>query len=160
VDVKVDFLAVPTLSVPALVGVNFISNHVTAILPPQRLIVFGTKTVPIFEKSDPDQSAKDNHCRVVRSSQDYLVPPMCEMIVGAVTKREGLSTIRPCWRKTSDRVFAPNGILELPLRGEEFLLTVGNLSTKPRFVRKGQVIAVSESLGKVLTVKEELDVSC
>ena len=153
-----DFLVVPSLPVPALVGVNFISKHVTAILPPQRLMVFGNTTVTMLDSLSQVETDK-YLSTVVRSSSDVMIPAMSEVAVGVMTTREGLSLIRPCVRRTSDRCFAPNGLAELPPRGTEFLLKVGNLSDRPRLVRAGQIVAVAENVSTVRSVADSADES-
>ena len=166
VTTKHDFLVVPSLPVPALVGVQFISEHVTAILPPQRLMVFGNSAVTMLDSTSQSESDKC-FSTVVRSSSDVMIPAMSEVVVGAMTTGEGLSLIRPCVRRISDRCFAPNGLAELPPRGTEFLVKVGNLSDRPRLVMAGQIVAVAEQVQAVRSVvdcadtswKEKLDMS-
>jgi RNase H-like domain found in reverse transcriptase/Reverse transcriptase (RNA-dependent DNA polymerase) len=93
----------------------------------------------------------------VRSKDDVMIPAMSEVTIGATSKREGLSLISPCIRRLSDRCFAPNGLIELPPRGAEFMVQVGNLSTRPRLVRAGQVVALAESVKAVRPVSENYD---
>ena len=88
-----------------------------------------------------------------------MIPAMSEVVVGAMTTGEGLSLIRPCVRRISDRCFAPNGLAELPPLGTECLVKVGNLSDRPRLVMAGQIVAVAEQVQAVRSVVDSADTS-
>jgi transposase InsO family protein len=142
---SVQFLVVPNLVVPALLGTPWINSHVLRIEPRTKEIVLQTisgdpVTISLVESSGNS---------VVRIAQAVTVPSFSETFVAVRTNRSGLSMIRPAYRCSHDYAHAKNGIIELPPVGETFYCLVSNFSDTPLTLRKNQVVGIAE--GQTLT---------
>jgi hypothetical protein len=138
------------LTVPILLGSLFISQYVKALLPPERIIVLWNgvdedSAVTMSLAEDVGKALKKSY--MVRSTQDFVVPAMTEMVITAFVKGlEGLSMICPRMDGGRRLIYAKNGVFELPGSEEPFSIIVANFSQKGRTVERGQVIGVANPL--------------
>ena len=133
----VEVLVVEELVVPLLIGTTWIDIRVAQIEPRTREVSLefprcAPSRVPLTQtKADA----------TIWVSKPRCLPAFTETLVEVGTARSGLSLIRPLRNRTGS-VQEKNGVAELPIVGQLFQCWVANLSNRPMYLRKGQVVDV------------------
>jgi hypothetical protein len=146
VNLSIDFLVARELSVPLILGTAFIDEHVSTIFPDRhRIVLKDLSEVAIIHSSVETSS--------VNTIRDYLTPSFSEFVVSVITKRAGLSEIRPATLR-SRNIHAANGILEIP-SSRSFYIKIANFSEDTIFFRAGTVVAYATEVKTVVIMGQE-----
>ena len=176
--VRIRFVVASNLSVPCIIGCNFIDRHVQAILPKeQKLTLRDESSTTIIRSSlrDVEQhqaeqpqiiSRKKDRPTVsdkLRVAQTIKVPPLSETVVLVRSERSGLVFLesRP---ETHDSmgISLANGVTEVS-PNRPFPVKVLNISHHPRVLQKNMVLGhvrphptqIISPLEDVLAVEDE-----
>jgi hypothetical protein len=82
-----------------------------------------------------------------------LIPFYSELVVSVVTKRAGLSEIRPATLR-SRKIHAENVILDVPAT-QTFNIRIANFSDDALFLRTGTVVACATELKAGVIMKQD-----
>jgi hypothetical protein len=146
---RVRFYAAPGLTVPCILGCNFIYLHVKAILPKEKKVdLHDGASVAIDNESDSNSNAPPREPATlastkVRAAQRVVIPPRCEAHVAVKTAAIELCLIQNRIRSGPGQgLNLANGIAEVRPQ-VPFKVRVINTSHQERILPKGMVLGVA-----------------
>ena len=148
------FLVVETLSVPLLLGVEFIQEHVKSIQIKQRTVtMMDGNDVPLVPSVR--RKLEDRDGAPVWIDEAYVVPPMSEVVVEVSTSLAGLVVVSPELSRKLRRahLYVSNSLVVVDATRMKAKLKIANFSKKKsRILSPGQIVGRCRRPHEILSI--------